>query len=279
MSTTTTISHATLSFVHSSKLGFAFTAALVFLSCPVHAQHTLWGEKQHIPATSAVSTSAAVPNEAAAGQSPFLKELETLNAQFHARFTTLMDYPNRRDKSTLAALRKRAESKTEVTALQAIINAEAAVESNKRLSSADLKDKDLQKAYDTLRETRSKQIAATVKNVAQRIKPGYEKLLKKAIAAGKYDDAKIIKSIIVAMESGGDAKKFVGKWGDGVGVVEFFPNGVVTMSWRPHSRWDIETGNVIGNAVVTETGWKLQLEDENTLIEKSGKRWRRIKTK
>jgi hypothetical protein len=55
--------------------------------------------------------------------------------------------------------------------LQAISKAETAISGNRQILSAILKDKGLQKQYDSLRDTRAKHITATAKTTAQRMKP------------------------------------------------------------------------------------------------------------
>ncbi|MDR1470874.1 MAG: hypothetical protein LBT00_16470 [Spirochaetaceae bacterium] len=224
---------------------------------------------------------AAQPEEASKGSaeevSPLLRELAALNARRASAIAAGMSDRNRRDISALSFLKKRAQSSANIDALKAIAAAEADIGKNRRIFPANLQNKDLQKQYDSLRDTRAKHITAAVKTAANRLKPDYEKLLKRAIALEKYADAEAIKRAIGALEGGG-AQRFVGRAyrREGNKTITFRGDGKVDVPspWSPDVWEYSEEENKL---LIGTNGWFHTVKDENTLVDREGRTWRRVK--
>jgi hypothetical protein len=214
--------------------------------------------------------------------SPLLRELAALNAKRASAIAASMSDRNRRDISTLSFLKKRAQSSANIDALKAISAAESAINKNRRITTATLNNKDLQKQYDSLRDTRAKHITSAIKTAANRLKPEYEKLLKRAIALGKYADAETIKRAIDLLGKSGDPQRFIGTWRDnGSGTFIVRQDGTCEQSWDGGSRsgtWKYLKEE--DKLFLVNPKWYLVEEDENTLVEENlnpGKRWRRVR--
>ncbi|MDR1497571.1 MAG: hypothetical protein LBS59_04055 [Puniceicoccales bacterium] len=185
---------------------------------------------------------------------------------------------NRRDISSLAFLKKRAQSSANIDALKVISAAESDISKNRRIPSVTLHNKDLQKQYDSLRDTRAKHIAAAAKTAAGRMKPEYEKLLKRAIASEKYEDAKTIKRTIDLLGETEDAQRFVGTWRNGSQTFTIRKDGTREGPvGNRRSKWRCSEEE---NKLFMRDDWYLVEKDENTLVEGNvtrGKEWRRVR--
>jgi hypothetical protein len=268
----------------------AATATIAAHAPAAHAQGTPFGERAggggsdapapQPPPPATEETSPASPDGTTpATTSPLLRELAALNAKRASYVAAGMSDRNRRDISALSFLKKRAQSSANIDALKAIAAAEADIGKNRRIFPANLQNKDLQKQYDSLRDTRAKHITATVKTAANRLKPDYEKLLKRAIALEKYGDAEAIKRAIGAIEGGG-AQRFVGTWENSGTTFTLREGGKWKGSWsikEEKDRWNFSAEEKL---FIGAGDWCLVEEDENTLVEISsapGRKWRRVK--